>query len=102
MDSSDSHQPGAVEPTSPGPKQGPKYVHGPYDHYPNSVYHLIRFFRNYQAHYWENDRDIQVAFGEKDSGYWRFFGSRFPKLICHVYDRMKEHVKPKHLMSSKQ
>lgn len=55
----------------------------------DSLYDLMRFFRNKRAHYWESKENVKNCFQSYPEGFWKFFSIRFPELLPFVYENRK-------------
>ncbi|EDQ89538.1 uncharacterized protein MONBRDRAFT_32345 [Monosiga brevicollis MX1] len=55
----------------------------------SSVVALMRAMRNKRHHYQEMAPELREYLGAIPSGFLQFFTSRFPFLICHVYNRVR-------------
>lgn len=51
----------------------------------NSFFDLLRFFRNRKAHFWESKLDVRRCFQSYPNGFWKFFSSRYPDILCYIY-----------------
>lgn len=52
----------------------------------DSLFDLLRFFRNRRAHYWECKINVRECLSPYPDGFWRFFSTRFPRLLPFVYE----------------
>lgn len=58
----------------------------------DSIFDLVRFFRNTHAHFLQMKKNIQECFGGSD-GYWPFFSRRYPRMFIDVYEASKRQKK---------
>jgi serine/threonine-protein kinase/endoribonuclease IRE1 len=64
-----------------------------------SIRDLLRYIRNKSGHYRELSDDLKAILGSLPEGYYRYFASRFPRLLIEVYKVMCVHCKDEEAFS---
>lgn len=63
-----------------------------------AVRDLLRVIRNKAHHFRDLEPEVQQMLGDLPSGYLRYFVTRFPKLMMHVYHVLLRHCREEEAM----